>query len=239
MAKKLFSKIVLTAIILVFSAFFVIKFGGPSILKFYIETGIGDCKKIPILCLSPGEEMANASVDEEYVRHLITYKFPKMSISAPVGFTLVQERIRKVYNKKRRQEPNDSILFIDRQDKDFLINLFPQLKKEGIVDDFGLMKHVMSAKIENIKNLTDTFFVILKSIFTPNLGDNNNIQMLLVSVGDKRCFVNYSLSESDNYFDINAFDKKGNYFKVYIKDAGAKLDLNKALAIISTAHKTD
>lgn len=40
-----------------------------------------------------------------------------------------------------------------------------------------------------------------------------------------------------NYFDCNIIDDQGGFFKIYIKDDGARLDLNRVLAIISTAEK--
>lgn len=238
MKKIAFIKLLSTAIIFLFAVFFVIKFGGPSILKLYIEMGIGNCQKIPILCMAPPEGLINAEANEEYRNELVPYKFPRMVISVPKGFTVVQERVKKVYYKRGRQEPSDAIIYVDHQEPNFLINLFPQLRKEGIKDDFELMKRAMCAKIENIRKLNDAFFVILKSIFTPDLGNQNNVQMIQVSVADKKCFINYNVGGADNYFDCNVFNDKGSFFKIYIKDKGAKLDIDKVLTIISTASET-
>lgn len=234
MMKKLFNKIVSITIIFLISSLFVIKFGGPSILQIYIKMGIGDCRKIPILCMAPPGEMIKAEVNREYLRELTPYRFPKMLISVPKGFSVVQERIKKVYYKKGARERPESVIYIDQQDKDFLINLFPRLKKYGIKDDFDLMKNTMSAKIENINNLNNAFFVILKSVFIPDLGDQNKAQMIEVEIGNKKGFINYNVSGKDNFFDCNMFDNNGNFFKVYIKDTGANLDIDKALTIVST-----
>lgn len=237
MKKGLFIKVLSITALFLAGILFVIRFGGPSILKLYIETGIGDCQKIPILCLAPPEEMVKTKVNQEYIRELSAAKFPKMTISVPKGFSVVQERVKKVYYKRgKRTEPSESIIYIDRQDPDFLINLFPRFKKYGIKDDFELMRRTMSAKIDSIKNLNDAFFVILKSVFTPDLGNQNSAQMLQVAIANKRCFVNYNVAGADNYFDFNVYDDRGYYFKIYIKDKGARLDLDKALTIISTAY---
>jgi len=44
------------------------------------------------------------------------------------------------------------------------------------------------------------------------------------------------LAKADNYFDCNIINNAGDFFKIYIKDKGASLDLDKVVAIISTAE---
>jgi len=95
----------------------------------------------------------------------------------------------------------------------------------------------MFAKFNDIKTLTDAFFVIMKGIFIPNLGNQNNVKMIQLSIGDKRGFINYNLAKPENYFDCDIFNKNGDFFKVYIKDKGARLDLETVFAIISTLKK--
>lgn len=237
MKKGSFIKFCSAAVILFFCVLFVLKFGGPGILRLYIETGIGNCQKIPILCKAPEQEIMKAGVNEEYLRQLSPHKFPRMSISVPKGFTVVQEKVKKVYYKRGKVMENEAVIYIDQQEPNFLINLFPKLRKHGIQDDFELMKHAMFARINKIKDLDDAFFVILKSVFTPDLGDQNDAKMLQATIGNKRCFVNYNITGKENYFDFNIFDDKGSFFKVYIRDKNALLDLDKALTIISTARK--
>jgi hypothetical protein len=95
----------------------------------------------------------------------------------------------------------------------------------------------MAARTRDIHNLTDTFFVIMKSIFTPNLGDENNLRIIPFVLGDKKGFITYNLAQTENYFDCDMIDSRGEYFKVYIKDKAAELDLEKVMTIISTVKK--
>ena len=117
----------------------------------------------------------------------------------------------------------------------------------------------MYAGIKGITNFTDLFFIIIKGIFTPDLGDQKGVLMTQFRMSGKRGFINYNLSGQDkialsapaalprndghklyapvNYFDCNIIDDQDGFFKIYIKDAGARLDLNRVLAIISTANK--
>ncbi len=74
----------------------------------------------------------------------------------------------------------------------------------------------------------------MKSIFTPDIGNQHIAKMIKFKIGDKKGFINYNMAKPINYFDCNVLDEKGNFFKVYIKDKGARLDLNNVFAIIST-----
>jgi len=232
--KERILKILSIIIVLLLAILFVIKFGGPPILKLYIQTGIGDCQKIPILCMAPQETIINPRIDKEYISELLPYKFPKIAVYIPKGFTVVQENITKVYYKKRKRQQSDATIYLLRQEPNFFINLFPQSTKQGIKDDYEFMRRTMYAKLSQIKNLNDAFFVIVKSIFTPDLGNQKNVKMAQFVIGDKKGFINYNLTKPDNYFDCNVINNEGDFFKVYIKDRQAKLDLDKVLAIIST-----
>ena len=57
MAANRFIKYLGITIALSLSIVFVIKFAGPNLLIQYISYGIGDCKKIPILCMEPEEKI--------------------------------------------------------------------------------------------------------------------------------------------------------------------------------------
>jgi hypothetical protein len=232
MKGRLKKYISVTALLLV-GIFFVAKFSGPTILRLYIEAGIGSCSKIPILCMAP-EESVNSGINKEYAAELLLYKFPKMSISIPKGFSIVQQRIKKYY-KKRMPEYDQPIMYVIHETPDFFINLYPQLKKQGITDDYGFVERIMYARLTDIKDLTSAFFVIMKGIFTPYLGDQRNITMAQFTIAGAKGFINYNLTGPNHYFDCNIFTGKG-YFKVYIKDRGARLDLDKVLTIVSTVN---
>jgi len=239
MKKKKFSRYVSLAVVFSLAVLFVAKSAGPSLLRLYIETGIGTCQKIPILCMAPSQGITKAGINKEYAAGLLPYRFPKIEISLPRGFTVVQETIKKVYYKRRHRVHEGAVIYLLYEEPDFFINLFPQLKKQGIADDYEFIKHTMQAKIEEIKNLNDAFFVIMKGIFTPDLGEQKNVKMAYIALPGKRGFINYNLAKPDNYFDCNIINSKGDFFKVYIKDKGANLSLDKVLAIISTVYRTN
>ena len=74
----------------------------------------------------------------------------------------------------------------------------------------------------------------MKSVFTPDIGNQSIAKMIRFELGDKKGFINYTMAKPNNYFDCNVSDVSGNFFKMYIKDIGARLDLNNVFAIIST-----
>ena len=225
------------AIALMLGALFVAKFAGSTLLRMYIEFGIGDCKKIPILCMAPQDYLMNPVINKEYIAGLVPYEFPKIKISAPKGFTVVQEMIKKVYYKKGRRPQKGEVIYLLYQEPNFFINLFPPLRKHGISNDYEFIKRTMYAKEKNIKTITDAFFVIMKGIFIPDLGNQNTTVMAELVSGDKKGFINYNFDGPNNYFDCNIINSQGDFFKIYIKDIGATLSLNKVLAIISTVRK--
>jgi hypothetical protein len=235
---RLIKKYVFIALFLLLSILFVAKSAGPSILRLYVETGIGTCKKIPILCREPEKETVSLDINKDFVE-LHPYKFPKVEIAVPRGFEVVWETIKKVYYKKKKSPQAGAVVYLLYEPPDFFIGLFPQLRKEGKMDNYEFIRRVMFANIKNIGNLTDAFFVIMKSIFIPDLGNLQDVRMVQFKLSGKRGFINYNLEGKDNYFDCNIIDDAGDYFKVYIKDKGARLDLNKTLTIISTVRKKD
>lgn len=232
--KNTFTKYISIAIILLVGILFVAKFGGPSLLRLYIESGIGTCQKIPVLCMTPTPEVISPEINKGYIAELLTYEFPKMSIQIPKDFTVIQERIKKVYYKKNKRQHSGSVIYLLHKGPNFFINLFPQLTKKGINDDYEFIKRTMFANLKGVKNLTDAFFVIMKGIFIPDLGDLKDVKMAQFKLKDKRGFINYNLTGAGNYFDCNIIDNAGSFFKIYIKDKGASLNLDQVLAIIST-----
>lgn len=240
MKKGKLGKYISITIALASAILFIIKFGGPPILRLYIEAGIGNCQKIPILCMGPSAEQISFDFnkDDAKIIELHPYKFPKIEISAPDGFTVVEEKIKKVYyKKKKKNKDTGSTIYLLYEEPGFFIGLFPQLKKSGINNDYEFIRRTMYANLGNIRNITDTFFVIMKSIFIPDLGKQIDVQMAQFKIAGKKGFINYNLSQPDNYFDCNVFDDKGNFFKIYIKDKGAHLDLDHVLSIISMVSK--
>ncbi|MFA5145164.1 MAG: hypothetical protein WC723_04075 [Candidatus Omnitrophota bacterium] len=236
-----FKKYISIAVLLLLGILFIAKFGGPAILRLYIETGIGTCSKIPILCLAP-EGTINSEINKAYAAELVPHKFPQMAISIPMtisipkGFSIVQQRTKRVYYKKRRPEQKQPIIYLLRQEPGFFINLYPRLKKEGIADDYEFLKRVMYAKPADIKDITGAFFLIMKSIFIPDLGDQRNAKMAQFSIAGRKGFINYNLAGPEHYFDCNVINAQGAFFKIYIKDKGANLDLDKVLTIVSTVN---
>lgn len=237
--KQKAAKYILNTIVLSLALVLAGKLAGPPTLRLYVESGIGSCEKIPILCMVPYQEIVNPAISQEYISGLLPYKFPKMEILLPKGFSVTQERVKKAYYKKKGGSLNNgALIYLFHEEKGFFINLFPRLRKEGISDDYEFIKRIMYANEKDIKNLTDVFFVIMKSIFTPDLGGQNNAVMATFSMEAFRGFINYNLSKPNQYFDCNIINSTGAYFKVYIKDIAGALDLNKVLAIITTIKET-
>lgn len=231
-------KYILIALIFLFCVTFVIKFAGPNLLRQYVSYGIGDCKNIPILCMQPQDLVFLPEINQEYMDTLIEQKFPKMSISSPRGFALVQELIKKDYYKKRHAH-NRAIIYLLRQEPDAFIKLYPDVRKQGVKDNYEFIRRLMYANLGKIENITDAFFVIMKSVFTPDIGNQMIAKMIKFELGDKKGFINYTLAGPDNYFDCNVLNARGNFFKAYIKDIGAHLNLNNVFAIISTLKTID
>ncbi len=243
--KKKILKYVYVLIILSSASLFVVKFGGPEILKGYVRTGIGDCRKIPILCVVPEEAVINPEIDKIRLQEFLPYTFarrelpyflPKMEVSVPKGFAVVRGSVTKVYYKRRKYNAKSSTVYLLYQKPNFFINLFPQLKNRGISNNYDFVNRTLSSQFTNIGSITDTFFVIMKSIFTPNLGEQKNIKMVKFKTSDKKGFITYNLTPSENYFDCDVINNDDAFFKGDIKDKGAKLDLDKVFAIISTLN---
>ncbi|MFA5411571.1 MAG: hypothetical protein WC321_06945 [Candidatus Omnitrophota bacterium] len=232
--RKIFRKYIPIGLILLAMLLFVAKFSGPAILRLYVESGIGNCREIPIFCMVPAPKIITPEIDAEYAAGLLSYEFPKMEISLPRGFNVVQEKIKKVYYKKTKRLNSDSVVYLLHKGPGFFINLFPQLKKQGVKDNYQFVRRTMHSDIRQIKDLTGAFFAIIKGIFIPDIGDQKNARMVEFNVAGRRGFINYSFTRTGNYFDCNVIDEQDNFFKVYVKDKGAALDLEKAFTIIST-----
>jgi len=99
-------------------------------LQLYIETGIATAAKFHIMH-APQEKVISIDIEKEDIIELHPYKFPALEISIPDGFTVVQEAIKKVYYKKRRPRDKEAIIYVLRQERDFFVGLFPQLRSRG------------------------------------------------------------------------------------------------------------
>jgi len=228
-------KYILIALILLSCVIFVIKFAGPNLLIQYISYGIGDCKKIPILCMEPEEKIIRPEGRlENYLQELVPQKFPHMAILCPKGFTIVQELIKRPYYKKNKWLDKGGIIYLLRQEPGEFLKLYPDVKKQGVNNNYEFIERLSSANLNKVKNITDAFFVIMKSVFTPDIGSQKIVKMIKFQTYQFRGFINYNLSWPNNYFDCNIMDSRDNFYKVYIQDRGNRLDLNKVFAIIST-----
>ncbi|MDD5431508.1 MAG: hypothetical protein PHO70_00750 [Candidatus Omnitrophica bacterium] len=239
MKKKTTFKVIVAIIFIVLGVLFVARFAGPEVLRAYIRSGIGDCEQIPILCRAPDGNVIRGSINKEYYDQLRPFRFAKMEIFAPKNFNVIQEKIKRLSYKKHPRWQKSASIYILHENKDYFINLFPQLRKAGINNDQVYIERLMNAKLPEVNNLVDAFFVIMKGIFTPDVGNQKTVLMKRFVIEDKRGFINYNIGPVNNYFDCNFFDDNGAYFKVYIKDIGAKLDLEKVLTIVSSVREAD
>jgi hypothetical protein len=213
---------------LVLGIVFVVKFGAPSLLKFYVQSGIGDCRNIPILCMNPVTCSADLQTGDN-LPDSIPYISDSLTASVPKGFAVVEEILSKPFYKKHKRMDKGNIVYLLRKDKGFFVALFPQVKAGN---DYEFIKSVMYAKITDIKNITDTFFVIMKGVFIPDLGDQNNVKMCSLELEGMKGFINYNLGKRENLFDCNFIGRDGSFYKVYIKDRERKLDLAKVSELI-------
>lgn len=239
--KNKVSRYLTAAIVFILVAAFIIMFGGPTILRAYVNMGLGGSQRLPIFSTVPEQDIVNLpidkAIDEAYTFGLVKYEIGGMSISIPKNFTLINERIKKAYYKKKYRPFKGPAVYLLYEKPEFFISLFPDIKKQGVHNDYEFINRMMYARIADIKNITTAFFVVIKSIFTPDLGDQKNLKIAKFSFSDRKGFVAYNLGEKENYFNCDVFDNRNNYFKVYIKDKEASLDLNKVLIIISTVNK--
>lgn len=245
--KKRYSKYIYIAAVLALGIAFVAIFAGPAILKAYVTTGIGDCARIPIFCRVPEKEIVEPAIDSGYISELLPYVFPSrelpyffpgMEIYVPKGFAVIRGNITKVYYKRRKFDAETPTIYLLYQKPGFFAGLFPRLRKQGIKNNYEFVSRTMYAHLGDVGNITDTFFVIMKSIFTPNLGEAQELKIVKFAVSGKRGFITYNLTSAGNYFDCDVINGGDAFFKVYIKDREKTLDLDKVLAVIATLKVT-
>jgi hypothetical protein len=231
-----FSKFFLRAIALGVCLWYVAIMGGPNLLKLYVSTGIGDCKKIPILCMSPVEKIT-PQASKKCLRDFLPYSFSKIQVCLPDGFKVTYELTKKALYKKKINKQNKSFAYLLYEEPGFFITLFPQSKKAGVRDNYEFIKRVMYANPNTIKNLNDAFFVIMKSIFIPDLGDQKEVKMMQVEIGDKRGFLSYNIGKDAVYFECSLVNSKDQFFKIYVRDKTRQFNFEKIFAVISTLDK--
>lgn len=232
-------KNIFIAVSLLLGLLFVIKFSGSTILRLYIEAGIGNCKEIPVLCITPQEEIINPPINNEYLAGLVPYKLPEIQLCIPKEFKVIKQKVVKEYYTKKRYKHNAATIYLLYEKPNFFVNLFPQVQTQGIYNDYEFITRAMYARPTDIDNLLDAFFVVMKSIFIPDLGEQNNVKMVKFTSPTHKGFIGYNLGISENYFDCNIIGSEGEFFKVYIKDKAKLLDLDKVFSIISTIEKID
>jgi hypothetical protein len=227
---KFISVIITFALALVF----VVRFGTPSLLQSYVRFGIGDCRSIPVFCMVP---VSCASITEAGWGSSfdpMPYFSENLAASVPRGFTVVEEILSRPFYKKHKRMDKGNVVYLLRKDKGFFPGLFPQLKASGVSDDYEFIRRVMNAKIAGIRNLTDTFFVIMKGVFIPDLGNQANVKMCAVELEGMKGFINYNLGDKDNLFDCNFIGRDGSFYKVYIKDREKRLGLAEVEAVVAS-----
>lgn len=246
--KKKVRKYVYITLIFICFLLFVIKFGGPEILKAYVRAGTGDCRTTPILCIVPDRQIINPVIDKAYRRELLSYSFPSkltpfplphMEIAVPKGFAVVRGSVTKVFYKKRKYSAKTPTVYLLYQKPQFFSNLFPQLKSVGVGSNYEFINRTLYSQFSNIESIYDAFFVIMKSIFTPNIGQQNNVKVIKFDTEGKSGFITYNFTSQENYFDCDIITKNDSFCKIYIKDKGSRLDLDKVIAIISTMNVID
>ena len=232
--KKRLAKFLSGTVFMIFAIFFTAKFSLPSILRFYVQSGIGSCQNIPIFCMIPTETVNISHLDSAYTAELLPYKVYKISAFLPHGFDVVQELIMKTNYKKYKRMFKGNMIYILCEDKDFFIRLYPQVKKEGVANNYDFIRRIMRAKENEINNVMGAFFVIMKGVFIPDLGNQFTAKMIEADFCGFKGFINYNLDKEENYFDCNIINQAGVFFKVYIKDKNKALNLEKVFAILST-----
>lgn len=235
---KWLEKFIYIFILLLAASAVVLKFSGHKLLQAYVKSGIGDCKNIPILCHAPDKKIISIDAVKRCPPKSAKQAISKTKICVPSGFTVVEEHIKRVYYKKRKWPEQQAMIYLLCQEPYFFPNLFPRLKEKGITSNFEFLKHTMAANADEIRDITSAFFVIMKSIFIPDLGDLARVKMIEFNSPDRRGFINYNISSSGSYFDCNVTDGSDVLFKIYIRDKYSKLDLDTVMNLVSTVEKS-
>lgn len=237
--KRVITKYASIAVALLLGVIFIVVSAGPSILRLYVEKGMGGSYGQPIFSAVPKEEVDNPAIDTAYIQQLIPYDYPDLEISLPRKFSVTKEIKTRPYYKRKQNKNKPAVIYLLVKKPGYFPGLFPRVKRAGITSNYEFVARVMSAKTKEIKSIQGAFFSIMKSIFTPDMGGQKNLAILKFRLGDKLGFITHDLSSAENYFDCNFTDSDDYFYKIYIKDKPASLGLNNVLAIISTAQKKE
>jgi hypothetical protein len=217
------------AIFLFILLFFAFSFAAPTILRRYLELGIGSCKKIPVLCLLPQQKYFN--IVQNARQDFIPFNFDRLKVSVPKGFSVIQELDKRYFYKKKKYLNKGSVIYTLRQDPGYFVSLFRDTKKYGINNNYDFIRRVAFASQKNIKGLNDAFFVVMKGIFIPDLGKQDNVEIGYFELKDKKGFIAFNMQGEHSYFNLDLVDINDNYYKIYIRDEGRKLDLEDVFGI--------
>jgi len=238
--KNSFLKLINAAVLLAVCVFVFIKFAWPAILQLYVETGIGNCRKIPILCVKPSYEIINPVIKKEDVFGLPYCELGEVQICAPETFKIVKQHLTKIFPGSKSYSNHASIIYLFYGNKDFFVNLFPQLTINKVIkNDYEFLNKMESSSIKEIHTLTDAFFSIMKSILTPDLGNQYEVKIARIITEEFKGFISYNTANTHNYFDCNILTKDGVFLKIYIKDKEKELDLDKVIAILASIKKVN
>lgn len=203
-----------------------------------MKSGFGDCRNMPLLCVVPDEQVMVPKPDKKYLQELTPQRLPGLEITVPKRFTVIKEKVKKIYYKRRQNKKTGAVIYLLEENPNFFLSLFPQVKKHGINNNYEFIKRTMEAHFERLNNVTDMFFLIMKTTLTAGMGDQQGLRITPFAADFGKGFITYKLDQQANYFDCNIFKEKGEFIKVYIKDEKTTLDLNKVMTIISTLKKT-
>lgn len=236
--RKNWLKITFIILALAGAVLYIAHFAGPKILRMYVHAGIGFIHRQPIFGMKPSDASVPLEINEEYLTELKPYKFSDVSISLPKEYRVVQGTEEKSYYKKYTKKSSGAVVYLLYQPPHYFVDSFPDIKEKGVTDDYTFVKKTMQSDADIIRNVTDAFFVVMKSLFTPDLGNQKNLCMISFEGHGKKGFISFNLGETEYAFVCDVFDSGNNYFKIFLRDKSRKMDLRKIFTIISTVRKS-
>ncbi len=235
MANRLFKPLALL-VVLGAAVLFIVRFGGPQLLTFYVRSGLGQEVHLPLFYSSLSEEREVPAVSEQVLSRLKPTRMEDVELGVPKEFVIVKGALKRSYYKKWPPKSAGSQIHLLTQQKNYFVQLNPQVAAQGVRDDYEFLRRVQDARLDRIRSVTDAFFVIMKGIFTPDLGDQTDVRMGTFILPGKRGFLTESHAAEGDFYDCNFFDDRDRYFKLYIKDPTRSLSRAGVLAIVSTVR---
>lgn len=235
MANRFFKPFALL-LILGAAVLFIIRFGGPQLLSFYVRSGLGKEVHLPIFYSARKEERAVTAVSEQVLAQLRPTRMENVELGVPKEFVIFKGALKRSYYKKWPPKSAGSQIHLLTQPKNYFVRLNPQVMAQGVSDDYEFLRRVQDARLDRIRSISDAFFVIMKGIFTPDLGDQKDLRTVTFTLPGKRGFLTESHASEGDFYDCNFFDDRDRYFKLYIKDLNRSLSRSGVLAIVSTVR---